>query len=230
MGEPAGHPFRGNQWTDSKTGGFSFPPTEEHGEEQLSESEVRDMMKSEGKDMGRAEVARAAGALPGSRVIIGSGMEPGIALSVHIEFMGEDGFPIGRATRHITEQNTIYNHELEFDAGFKGKGLGLKVFSSQVDEAAKHGFDAIEAQCAGGPRSADWQNGYYTWARFGYDGVIPNGYGPRGERTVQEVMQSPSGPAWWKANGEAFDGTFLLAEGSTSRRVFDEYRRLRGVR
>jgi hypothetical protein len=40
-------------------------------------------------------------------------------------------------------------------------------------------------------------------------------------------MAKPGGAAWWKKNGESFHGDFDLSAGSTSRRVFDEYRRLK---
>jgi len=218
----------------SSTGGrfaskYKYPPTEETGEQQLTNDEVREFTSQWGKDLDRDDIAELAGAQPGSRVTVGHA-DPDMggpdSLGVHIEFMGEDGFPIGRATRYIGP-TSIYNHEIEFDAGFKKQGRGLKVFGQQVDAAISNGYDSIETQAAGSYSHREWQNGYYTWARMGYDGVIPNGYGPGGEKTVHEVMARPDGAAWWLKNGEGFQGTFLLHEGSTSRRVFEEYRRMK---
>jgi hypothetical protein len=229
---PAGSSAGGQFGYSNK--GYKFPAGDE---DQINNDEqARNYTKDKwGKELDRTDLAELSGAQPNSRINIYyadpeesalmSGGE-GDALGVHIEFMGEDGFPIGQATRYVTA-HTIYNHELEFDRGFKGKGHGLRVFGQQVDAAVKHDYDSIETQAAGNWRTLDWQNGYYTWARMGYDGVIPNGYGPGGERTIHEVMKRPDGAAWWKANGESFFGTFYLHEGSTSRRVFDEYRRLK---
>lgn len=51
------------------------------------------------------------------------------------------------------------------------KGLGLKIFTSQVEGAIEAGFDYIETYAVGNYRtaSANNVNGYYTWAVFGYD-------------------------------------------------------------
>jgi hypothetical protein len=222
MGEPAGHPFRGNQWT--KGGGpvrFSS--------DSLSEDDVKDFTKRRfGEAYSREDMAKMAGALPGSEVSIVDSELSSSSLEVNITFMGDDGFPIGSARRTIYH-DTVENNEIEFQKGFRGKGLGLQVFEQQVDELSKRGYKTIEAQCAGFPASADQgiQNGYYTWAKFGYNGEVE---GPNGWTTVHELMKTPDGSAWWRANGHEFNGVFSLDPGSDSRRVFDEYRRLKGSR
>jgi hypothetical protein len=227
---PAGDP-RGGQWTSTGSRSFVFEKSDNFEEDGvLNEQQLRDFTNVKwGFAMSRNQIANLAGAQNGSRVSISMNTEdPSNTLTVYTEFVGDDGFPIGSSLRYINE-NSINNFEISFEKGFKNKGLGLKVFSQQVEHAVKEGYRSISALASGNAESLDWQNGYYTWARFGFNGPIPNGkVGPGGERTVQEVMKRSDGAAWWKANGSTFEGTFSLSPGSESLRVFNEYRRLKG--
>lgn len=217
---PAGSP-KGGEFT-SKGGGPVRFSTANGG---MTEDEVREFAKGRfHSDLTREDIAKMSGALPGSEVTIHqSGISS--ALEVNVTFMGDDGFPIGNARRTVWGED-IVNDEIEFDKAFRGKGLGLKVFAQQVEEASKRGYKKIETHAAGSPDMADIQNGYYTWARFGYNGTID---GPHGETTVHELMRTPGGAKWWQANGHEFDGEFDLSQGSDSRRVFEEYKRLKGL-
>lgn len=228
---PAGS-SKGGEFASKAGSGFNYPSPKESGVyDSLDDAGVRALTKERlHKELSRDELASIAGAQPGSRVVIAP--DDGIdGLTVMVTIMGDDGFPIGDMTRGFSYR-TVRNEEIELKKGFRGKGIGLKIFSQQVEQATKHGFHSIEAHAVGYPGDAAKEygrNGYNTWAQFGFDGVIDHGYGPNGEKTVHEVMMAPGGRAWWRANGSAFMGTFSLSEGSTSRRVFDEYKRLKGL-
>jgi GNAT superfamily N-acetyltransferase len=208
---------------DKRGTGYTYPT------ESLDEVDVRKFTNGHlHKEFSRDELAAVAGAQPGSHVVFLADDE---GLTVLVTFMGEDGFPIGEATRSVT-LNTIRNEEFELQPGFRGKGLGLKILTQQVEEGAKHGFQYIETHATGlpaplGGRPEFYRNGYYTWAVMGFDGV-PERTGPNGEKWISEIIEAPGGPAWWKANGSEFMGTFLLQNSSKSRRVLDGYRQLKG--
>ncbi len=85
------------------------------------------------------------------------------------------------------------------------------------------------------PRNKD-MNGYYTWPRLGYDQSIrkPNGqpYYDLQEaverfpeaKSVQDILSTPEGREWWKANGqELTDTRFDLTPGSRSMQILDAY-------
>jgi hypothetical protein len=100
------------------------------------------------------------------------------------------------------------------------------VFGRQVQFAAEAGVVKIETHAARGQR----MNGYYTWARFGYDATLPH-YGVRdalppslaGAERLSDLMATAEGRAWWKEKGDTIHAEFDLAEGSLSRRVLDAY-------
>lgn len=53
---------------------------------------------------------------------------------------------------------------------YRAAGLGSQIFSSQVEQAIKQGFQYIHTHAAGDISSS--MNGYYTWVMLGYDESI----------------------------------------------------------
>lgn len=108
-----------------------------------------------------------------------------------------------------------------------GSGFGARVLHTQVNECAKQGYSKITTFAAGSPGSRF--NGYYTWARLGYDQELSGISGlndnvlsiSRGR--VSDLMHGPGGRSAWKQFGRQFEGEFDLTEGSTSRQVLDAY-------
>ena len=104
------------------------------------------------------------------------------------------------------------------------RGLGLHVFHRQVAAAAALGVARIEL-LAGRRRE---ENGYYTWPRFGFEGVLPallrrmlpvdlrapNGIGSDGVREGPRVVA--------RERSDDRRG-FELAAGSRSRTALDRY-------
>jgi hypothetical protein len=119
-----------------------------------------------------------------------------------------------------------------FKAGFcilhrrmQRRGLGLRIFHRQLENATALGVARIEA--VAGRR--DDENGYYTWPRFGFEGRLPRkiqGDLPLGlgrAHTVLDLMESDQGRLWWQEHGCTIRVTFDLADGSRSREVFRRY-------
>ncbi len=147
---------------------------------------------------------------------------------------GESEFAY-RAYREIYQDDKgnlhISNESFFVEDEYQGKGIGLEVFGRQVENAREFGIDHINV-LAGKSRE---MNGYYTWARFGYDANLDDmdnlsvdnlvdieaRFGD--VKTLQELMQKPGGSSYWKEFGVEFRGTFDLDPESVSSRVFDKY-------
>lgn len=157
--------------------------------------------------------------------------------TVQIRISGPGGLTLSRSI-YKDAQGRPHIHNNLFEAGeHKGDGFGLDVFSRQVEAMAAAGFGDISTHAAGDYEQAQTDNGfngYNTWARFGYDYPIANLYSRTREkaqqkfpnaRTVQDIMQAPGGPQWWRVNGSGMgDARFDLTEGSRSRRVLEAYK------
>jgi len=78
-------------------------------------------------------------------------------------------------------------------------------------------------------------NGYYTWARFGYDAPLAshhteqlrNATGAMAEHRdatrISDLMATQHGRAWWKDKGTWTQMSFDLDKGSKSMRTLDAY-------
>jgi GNAT superfamily N-acetyltransferase len=175
------------------------------------------------------DIADLAGAPPGSEVEL----EIRRTESTAFDYEREDievnvRFPdySGQTYRLISpDTGVIHNMEMSVSKEMQGQGLGTASFGLEVAAAIRLGFKEIQVTAAGGPGSTT--NGYYTWARLGFQSeeVFKGPDGMWGG--VQHIMMQPGGAKWWKENGGSFFGSFDLSEGSVSRRLFDEYRRLK---
>jgi hypothetical protein len=107
------------------------------------------------------------------------------------------------------------------------------MLAHQVREAQSRGVAYISATAAGGPGGT--LNGYYTWARLGFEGEIPEVVIARlplawqGARYVLDLMVDVERRASWRAHGAAFEGTFDLRSGSKSLAVLGAYTSDRGI-
>lgn len=123
----------------------------------------------------------------------------------------------------------VHNDYFELDKAYKGGGLGFKLFESQVNQCRAAGIDLFEVEAAGEVGSSF--NGYNTWARFGYDGDLPDNFLYRikgtpfeGAKRIKDIMSTPEGRALWKEHGSAFLGEFDLSDGSYSMRTLQAYK------
>jgi hypothetical protein len=110
--------------------------------------------------------------------------------------------------------------------GSQHEGLGTKCFVNILNSAKENNFDEIILEAA----RADGYNGYYTWARFGFD------FNPKYERfekpifdelvstskfkeikestNLKELMSTEKGRDFWKENGFQYHGIFNVEKDS----------------
>ena len=110
----------------------------------------------------------------------------------------------------------------------KGTGKGTEIFSEIESKATEQGFDRITCTAAG-KGGENGQNGYYTWARLGFDADLTDSMVSRAKadgfeaKKVSDLMGSPEGRSWWKNNGSCLEMTFDLSEDSYSQRTLANY-------
>ena len=116
------------------------------------------------------------------------------------------------------------------------KGTGTKIFTNQVAQFKKLGFQHLLVHAAGS-KSDPIYNGYYTWARLGYqfqDSNYTNNMIKRAQdysddeqvksvKSLSQMMSFPAGRQFWKEHGFPFSGVFNLADGSSSMRTLEQY-------
>jgi hypothetical protein len=129
---------------------------------------------------------------------------------------------VRRAATHLVVINDGFHIPLH---RLQRRGLGLCILHRQVAAAAALRVDRIEV-VAGRRRG---ENGYYTWPRFGFEGVLPARLrrmlplGLRKATTILDLMVCPRGRTWWRENGVTIGAAFDLLAGSRSRSVLDQY-------
>jgi hypothetical protein len=183
-----------------------------------------------GRAVADEELAAAAGALDGAalNVSVRKGRELFVEITHPLIVRQERGF-----RRDANGDLYIWNHYFEkrHDAP---PGVGLRSFKTQVEGAQRLGVKRIELWAAGDHNDRSY-NGYYTWARFGFDAplsaadliFLPDELA--GASTVNEIIDlGESG--WWKQHGSARRMVFRLAENSSMMRVFRNYLSKKGVK
>jgi len=177
-----------------------------------------------GRQLSHSEIRSLACAPEVAHVTISSA--GGSTLTVGMR-MSETDVKAGYTTRNIgrSSAGTFMTNDHFYLADDAPRGTGTALFARQVDTAVALKMDHIGTLAAGSPGSKV-QNGYYTWARLGFDATIGSPFSvnklPGGAQTLNELMIR-GGKDWWKANGTGFGGKFDLKEGSTSRRILSAY-------
>ncbi len=131
-----------------------------------------------------------------------------------------------------TKNKEITNEYFLIKDESKYKGQGANIFNQQVQFASKEGYSTIFTSAARGDR----YNGYYTWARLGYDtnsnydlkkiGVLIEDFNTTNKtdvKTFRELLSTKTGQEFWKKEGFSFEGTFDLSENSKSMITLKNY-------
>lgn len=160
------------------------------------------------------------------------------SLKVVEVFIQGEGVDIQRTFYYQgNEPDYVSNDRFFLDPSLTGGGIGTKLLKSQVDQASTMGFKYIRTLAG----KSESMNGYYTWPRLGYDGLVVysrpipisaklpvkerqlEGGAIRYEYRLSDIMHSEEGRAWWKVHGQQMTMQFDLAENSRSRKILDAY-------
>jgi SPP1 gp7 family putative phage head morphogenesis protein len=145
---------------------------------------------------------------------------------------------VQRRILSIDEDGELFMHNVLFRTTRTApKGMGTKAFATQVHHAEKFGISYIDTEAAGDFKSSHdkkgW-NGYYTWARLGYNAPLdeadwekfPLTY--RGLPDLHSLFQQENGPLVWKYHGSGRPMVFDLDRESTSWRLLQKYLHQKG--
>ncbi|MEN2399295.1 hypothetical protein GKZ90_0005875 [Flavobacterium sp. MC2016-06] len=109
-----------------------------------------------------------------------------------------------------------------------GYGIGTNIFINQIIQARKLGIKVFFVSAAKGATF----NGYYTWARMGYDFIFDEDKNQfkelifnnsRTETSLFELMQTVDGRSFWKTNGFWWEGQFMIQPGSKNINALNNY-------
>lgn len=172
------------------------------------------------------------------RLLAVSGVPDGS--QVDLAYMGNYVYVTARNAQFGTIQNRyvyfgadgqkpyVYNAYFKVAKEKQGNGAGAEIFFAQVEASARAKFGKIKVTAA---RNEE-MNGYYTWARFGYDADISSLDGSMASKIqskfpnatrMSDLMKTKAGRDWWLANGDTWRGTFDLSKTSENRKHLRNY-------
>lgn len=189
-----------------------------------------------GRDFTDEELAHAVGALDGAMLEVRKkkGTDE-LRVTISHPFVSEQERWIRRDQQGGL---LIFNYRF-YKAKDAPSGLSVDSLLRQIKGARALGVKRLETFGAGDFTTAQQPNGeigYWLWAKFGFDAPLSQAYQllaaaePTlvGVKTLNEVMDRPSGEAWWYRVGFALTMKFDLTPDSSSMMIFRNYIRRKG--
>jgi hypothetical protein len=189
-----------------------------------------------GRPLSKSDYVALTGALPGSKIEL---QMEGSRMHLYVEH------PLYRAHRVVfRDRNGILTMKNEAfalkDHAQRGRGIGTRVFARQVDGVAKLGIKSIKTYAIREDASnpSDSFNGYYTWARLGYNATLRlrdkhklldshnsalAALGAHNTVTLHELFHMSGGREHWRKHGDTIDMRFDPTPGSPHRQRLDKY-------
>jgi hypothetical protein len=165
--------------------------------------------------------------------ITAGSVDHGDEIAIEIRHPWIEEFALRRVYRDGS-RTVLRNEFLSLVAEQRGGGIGTRMLALQAAAASALGVARIEAEADGHPGSRT-RNGYYTWARLGFNGSLrpevrarlPAAFARAAD--LNDLMARPGGAAWWRANGHAFTGVFDLTTNSRSWQLLTAYTASEGI-
>lgn len=155
---------------------------------------------------------------------------------VEVSVSGE-GYEMHR--KFLKDKNgDVFCKNEEIRVNPKGTGLGLRIFSEQVQSLSKEGkVKKIKCYAAGsGGEDAEKATyiGFKVWPKFGYDGPLTDEHKNEWRRnpdakkynkanTIQELYAMPGGKEIWEKYGSGIELEFDLSPNSKSMQTLNKY-------
>ncbi len=181
-----------------------------------------------GEEFTVAQATMLAGAPAGSTLRIMDGLAGStVTLTVrHPTLVPQQNRVVLRST--MDGVKTVKMEEF-FLANSAPAGTGLRAFARMAQAAQEAGFQAIETVAVG--NLLDPKNGYYTWPRFGFNGVLSARQAEwAGTTDLLTLMETPEGRDLWRLNGCVVEARFDLEPGSRSQQALARYMAEKGAR
>ncbi len=126
------------------------------------------------------------------------------------------------------ELGRLYVRNLYFEKQPWGKPLmGLRALMRQIEAGQVLGISYLSLSAIG-EADSDGFNGYYTWARYGFDAELPLDVQARlpeeyaGVKTLNELFQQ-GGAEVWQRRGVPMELAFALTPGSSMMQTLNAY-------
>lgn len=204
-----------------------------------------------GKDVSARDLGLLVGAPDGARVNIDSLRSGSVTISVSHPFFSSLQRTVSKDSAGRLK---VHNDIFRKGSGNAPKGLGGRQLAIQTAVARKLGVKYIDTSAASG---GGW-NGYYTWARVGFDAPLRGASLPTHLSRVNKVSDlmkfdavqrrlghkidkttgkftsgrykgQLSGSEWWKTNGGWTEMVFDLDKKSASSKVLAYWQKEQGV-
>lgn len=204
---------------------FENPPSEK-----VTES-IRQMF---GMDVKPEDLAGSSNAVDGAILSFIDMTDYGID-GMMVQSTGSDVFADRLFKRRDDGTLEVHNDIFQTSESSPYKGQGAALFLNQVRSLRALGVSVISTYAVGDLKDATSGkfNGYITWPKFGYDGLIPQrildklppGYvsAMSGDTNLQSLMELPGGSEVWELYGSNIDLEFDLSDNSQSMQVLNSY-------
>lgn len=194
-----------------------------------------------GRDITAQDFANLVGAPDDAEVIVERVDNDPIRRSIKIKIKGPGFIAERKLVSGFRGSSAIVNEFFEIrDQSKKGGDIAINLLGRQIEQARKLGVSELQTYAAGqGKRYGGSDlNGYYTWARFGYDNELSEvdfvGDEPRkaqaelavkfpNARRISDLMATQEGRDWWKHNGRQTGMTFDLDPDEDNVKTFKAY-------
>lgn len=196
-------------------------------------SDIDDILTKYGYDLNTEKIANmlGCGRLPGRKMLTMKLIEEKNLL-IRIERITENSLESYNLKRIINlKEKSLSMESFILGINIQRKQIGAKVFNDAVEYSRQLGFKKLKTFAA----KTGYYNGYYTWARFGYDAKYTDIFYPtsprwkyfeeKGYKRMSDLMKVKEGREWWKVNGTDWNGVFDLSPDSISSKVWELYKK-----
>lgn len=152
---------------------------------------------------------------------------------LNVEISDSPAISMLRIHINVPLKKEIYIDLFRLQQAFKGANAGYRRLSSQIHAARRLGFNRISLWAYGDINSFPKWDGYMIWGKYGFsmfekDEIDRFNQLMREDRlehcrTIDSLVESKEGTAYWKHRGNDWHGEFILKSNSHNMKVFKEY-------
>ena len=133
----------------------------------------------------------------------------------------------------------MYIDLFRLNPSFKGANVGFNRMRSQVEAAKTYSFTRITLWAYGNIKEFKNWDGYIIWGKYGFSMYEPREKHSFNSKmtedrlihcsTINDLVYSKEGTAYWKHRGEDWHGEFIMDDNSHNMNVFRRYGEERGL-